>query len=113
MKIGSLISPTVASCLSGVAVFNPRAASAQNMWADFVIDANMHTRGYARPNASFVGVYGNRLTAVGTSAGMRKLAGIVLPSQDIFRINPVEMERTKVRLTIMDGRVVYEEKSRV
>jgi predicted amidohydrolase YtcJ len=34
----------------------------------------------------------------------------VVLSQDIFRINPVEIERTKVRLTIMGGRVVYEEK---
>ncbi len=39
-----------------------------------------------------------------------KLADLVILSQDIFRINPVEIERTKVRLTIMDGRVVYEEK---
>ncbi len=39
-----------------------------------------------------------------------KLADMVILSQDIFRINPVEIERTKVRLTIMDGRVVYEEK---
>lgn len=39
-----------------------------------------------------------------------KLADMVILSQDIFRINPVEIEKTKVRLTIMDGRVVYEEK---
>ena len=39
-----------------------------------------------------------------------KLADLVILSQDIFRINPAEIERTKVRLTIMDGRVVYEEK---
>ncbi|HEY0098143.1 MAG TPA: amidohydrolase [Pyrinomonadaceae bacterium] len=41
-----------------------------------------------------------------------KLADLVILSQDIFRINPVEIERTKVRLTIMDGKVVYEEKVR-
>jgi predicted amidohydrolase YtcJ len=39
-----------------------------------------------------------------------KLADLVILSQDIFQINPVEIERTKVRLTIMDGRVVYEAK---
>jgi len=39
-----------------------------------------------------------------------KLADILILSQDIFSINPVEIEKTKVRLTIMDGRVVYEEK---
>ncbi|MDQ1590948.1 MAG: hypothetical protein QOG71_1575 [Pyrinomonadaceae bacterium] len=39
-----------------------------------------------------------------------QLADLVLLSQDIFHINPVEIERTKVRLTIMDGRVVYEAK---
>jgi hypothetical protein len=41
-----------------------------------------------------------------------KLADIVILSQDIFRINPAEIERTKVRLTIMDGKVVYEDKGR-
>jgi hypothetical protein len=39
-----------------------------------------------------------------------KLADLVILSQDIFQINPAEIERTKVRLTMMDGRVVYEEK---
>jgi hypothetical protein len=39
-----------------------------------------------------------------------KLADLVILSQDIFRIDPVEIERVTVRLTIMDGRVVYEEK---
>lgn len=39
-----------------------------------------------------------------------KLADIVILSQDIFRINPVEIQRTKVRITIMDGKVVYEER---
>jgi len=39
-----------------------------------------------------------------------KLADMVILSQDIFRINPDEIEKTKVRLTIMDGRVVYEDK---
>jgi predicted amidohydrolase YtcJ len=39
-----------------------------------------------------------------------KLADLVILSQDIFRIDPVEIEKTKVRLTIMDGRIVYEEK---
>jgi len=39
-----------------------------------------------------------------------KLADLVILSQDIFRIDPVEIEKIKVRLTIMDGRIVYEEK---
>ncbi len=39
-----------------------------------------------------------------------KLADMVILSQDIFRINPIEIEKTKVRLTIMDGRIVYEDK---
>ena len=37
-------------------------------------------------------------------------ADLVILSQDIFRIDPVEIERVTVRLTIMDGRVVYEVK---
>ena len=36
-----------------------------------------------------------------------KLADIVMLSQDIFSINPREIEKAKVLLTIMDGRIVY------
>ena len=36
------------------------------------------------------------------------LADVVLLSDDIFRIDPVKIENVTVRLTIMDGRVVYE-----
>ncbi|HEX8098509.1 MAG TPA: amidohydrolase [Pyrinomonadaceae bacterium] len=39
-----------------------------------------------------------------------KLADIVILSRDIFEINPVEIEKTRVVMTIMDGRVVYEAK---
>ena len=37
-----------------------------------------------------------------------KLADIVMLSRDIFHIDPVEIERTHVVMTIMDGRIVYE-----
>jgi predicted amidohydrolase YtcJ len=37
-----------------------------------------------------------------------QLADLVILSQDIFRIDPVEIEKTRVRLTIVDGRIVYE-----
>ena len=37
-----------------------------------------------------------------------KLADIVIVSQDIFKIDPKEIEKAKVVMTIMDGRVVYE-----
>jgi predicted amidohydrolase YtcJ len=39
-----------------------------------------------------------------------KLADMVILSRDIFRIAPNEIENAKVVLTIMDGRVVYEER---
>jgi predicted amidohydrolase YtcJ len=39
-----------------------------------------------------------------------KLADMVVLSQDIFGIDPVEIQNTKVDLTIFDGRVVYERK---
>jgi predicted amidohydrolase YtcJ len=46
-------------------------------------------------------------TVKGTIApGM--LADIVILDRDIFRIDPAEIEKTKVRVTIVDGRVVYE-----
>ncbi|HEU4597915.1 MAG TPA: hypothetical protein VFS10_22495 [Pyrinomonadaceae bacterium] len=32
----------------------------------------------------------------------------VILSGDIFRIDPTEIEKARVRLTIMDGRVIYE-----
>src|SRR5437867_7422194 len=37
-----------------------------------------------------------------------KLADLVILSQDIFKIDPNEIEKVKVVMTIMDGRVVYE-----
>jgi hypothetical protein len=40
------------------------------------------------------------------SAG--KLADIVMLDRDIFKIEPEEILKTKVMLTIMDGRVVFE-----
>jgi predicted amidohydrolase YtcJ len=36
----------------------------------------------------------------------------VLLSQDIFKIDPKEIENVKVVLTMVDGRVVYEERER-
>ena len=41
-----------------------------------------------------------------------KLADLVLLSRDIFKIDPNEIEKVKVVLTIVDGRVVYEERDR-
>ncbi len=40
-----------------------------------------------------------------------KLADIVILSRDIFQIDPNEIERVRVVMTIMDGRVVYEVKN--
>ncbi|HEX8160600.1 MAG TPA: amidohydrolase [Pyrinomonadaceae bacterium] len=37
-----------------------------------------------------------------------KLADLVIIDRDIFKIDPVEIEKAKVATTIMDGRVVYE-----
>ncbi|HSP63734.1 MAG TPA: amidohydrolase family protein, partial [Pyrinomonadaceae bacterium] len=37
-----------------------------------------------------------------------KLADVVILSRDIFKIDPKEIEKAKVVMTIMDGRVVYE-----
>ncbi|MEK7678022.1 MAG: amidohydrolase [Verrucomicrobiota bacterium] len=41
-----------------------------------------------------------------------KLADLVMLDRDIFRIDPAEIDRARVLLTIMDGRVVYEAKLR-
>jgi predicted amidohydrolase YtcJ len=41
-----------------------------------------------------------------------KLADLVLLSRDIFKIDPKEIENVKVELTMVDGRVVYEERVR-
>ncbi|MBC7930577.1 MAG: amidohydrolase family protein, partial [Rubrivivax sp.] len=40
-----------------------------------------------------------------------KLADLVILDQDIFKINPVEIEKARVTMTIVDGRVVYELKA--
>jgi predicted amidohydrolase YtcJ len=39
-----------------------------------------------------------------------KLADLVILSQDIFRIDPVEIEKVRVSMTVMGGRVVYEKR---
>ncbi|HWW77288.1 MAG TPA: amidohydrolase family protein, partial [Pyrinomonadaceae bacterium] len=39
-----------------------------------------------------------------------KLADLVILDRDIFRLDPAEIEKVRVRLTVMDGRVVYEKK---
>jgi predicted amidohydrolase YtcJ len=39
-----------------------------------------------------------------------KLADLVILDRDIFNIAPAEIEKVKVRMTVMDGRVVYERK---
>jgi len=39
-----------------------------------------------------------------------KLADLVILDRDIFNIDPAEIEKVKVRMTVMDGRVVYEKK---
>jgi predicted amidohydrolase YtcJ len=39
-----------------------------------------------------------------------KLADFVILSQDIFKIDPVEIEKVRVQMTITGGRVVYEAK---
>jgi predicted amidohydrolase YtcJ len=36
-----------------------------------------------------------------------KLADLVIISRDIFKIDPKEIENTRVLMTIMDGRIVY------
>lgn len=76
MKIRSLISLAVASCVLVVALSDPRALSARNLSADLVIvNANVRTLDKARPLAEALAVYGNRIAAVGTSAEIRRLAG--------------------------------------
>ena len=37
-----------------------------------------------------------------------KLADLVILSRDIFKIDPKDIESTKVVITILDGRVIYE-----
>ena len=39
-----------------------------------------------------------------------KLADLVILSRDIFKIDPKEIENVKVVITLVDGRVVYEER---
>jgi len=44
------------------------------------------------------------------SISVGKLADLVILSRDIFKIDPKEIENVKVNLTVVDGRVVYEER---
>ena len=42
-----------------------------------------------------------------------KLADLVILSRDIFKIDPKEIEKVKVVLTMVDGRVVYEQNGNI
>jgi len=44
------------------------------------------------------------------SISVGKLADLVILSRDIFKIDPKEIENVKVNLTLVDGRVVYEDR---
>jgi predicted amidohydrolase YtcJ len=44
------------------------------------------------------------------SISVGKLADMVILSRDIFKIDPKEIENVKVIITVVDGRVVYEER---
>jgi len=37
-----------------------------------------------------------------------KLADLVVLSDDIFELDPVQVEKTKVEMTIFDGKVIYQ-----
>jgi predicted amidohydrolase YtcJ len=52
--------------------------------------------------------YAERMEKVKGTITPGKLADMVILTRDIFRIDPVEIERVRVAVTIMDGRVVYE-----
>ena len=39
-----------------------------------------------------------------------KLADLIMLDRDIFKIEPTEIENTKVVLTVVDGKVAYEAK---
>jgi predicted amidohydrolase YtcJ len=52
--------------------------------------------------------YGEFAEAVKGTIAVGKLADIVVLSQNIFSIDPVDIAKTHVVTTIMDGRVVYE-----
>ena len=39
-----------------------------------------------------------------------KLADLVMLDRDIFKVDPAEIERTRVELTVMDGKLVYQSK---
>lgn len=52
--------------------------------------------------------YAEFMDDVKGSLTVGKLADIVILSDDIFRIDPVQIERARVLVTIMNGRVVFE-----
>jgi predicted amidohydrolase YtcJ len=64
-------------------------------------------RGYTL-NAAFAG---HREKSEGSlEAG--KLADLIVVSQDVFKVDPLKIGETKVLLTMLGGRVVYEAKNR-
>ncbi len=38
------------------------------------------------------------------------LADLVVLTEDIFKIDPAAVEKVRVRMTVVDGKIVYEKK---
>ena len=58
--------------------------------------------------ATINGAYASSEEHIKGSLEAGKLADIAVLSDDIFRIEPNEIQHTKVDMTIVDGDVVYE-----
>jgi predicted amidohydrolase YtcJ len=108
------------ACL--MSTFVTPSSNAQKFEADLVVvNASVRTMDARQPVASAVATFGERIAAVGSAYAEfadavkgtvtpGKLADLVILSEDIFRVDPVEIEHVRVRTTVMGGRVVYEAK---
>lgn len=52
--------------------------------------------------------FAEREEAIKGSLAPGKLADLVVLSEDIFHIDPVEVEHTRVEMTVFDGRIIYQ-----
>src|SRR6266542_684091 len=63
---------------------------------------------FVAPMEPLMGIYAAGDEKIKGSIEVGKLADLVALSADIFMIDPVEIEKTKVVMTIFDGKVIYD-----
>ncbi len=106
LAFGSDASITDFNPLYGIyAAVNHRTSGGKSDISDQTISVGEAVRAYTVGSA-----FAEFQEDVKGTISVGKLADLVVLSDDIFTINPAEIKKTKVLTTIVDGKIVYEDK---